>query len=107
MQHTDDDLELADIMRGMDQPVYRVNQLYGKPFGASKTHEEIAAGRLKTHTDGHSRLVFALDYARWLLSIRREAAQKDQPGARIQKARERGIRSWESRRPAKAGADAA
>jgi hypothetical protein len=105
---SDDDPELAPILRGLSQAAYRINQLYGAPWGASKTAEEVAAGRIRTFSSGGSRIILALDYAKYLLRLQREAALDDQALSRHEKARERGARSWQSRRGRKgAAADAA
>ena len=47
------------------------------PFSVTKTYQEIADGRLIAFYAGTRRMVLAIDYARWLLLMKRESATDD------------------------------
>lgn len=68
-----DDPEVANILLGMKQSTYTIAEIIANgPCKRTKISEEIDDGRLIVGRIGFVRFVTAIDYARWLLLLRRE-----------------------------------
>lgn len=71
----DGDEELESMLRDM-RAFYRLQDIIGFPYKKTKVAEAIVAGRLITFSDGTCRIVTGRNYARWMLLIKRESAEK-------------------------------
>jgi hypothetical protein len=70
----DDDAELAQIVARLPKPTYPLQEVIrGGPAKTTKVFAEMGAGRLVSHFCGSRRFVFAIDYAKWLLLLKRES----------------------------------
>ncbi len=68
-----DDPELAEILLGMKKEAYTLRDIIDSgPVRHSKLYEEVEKGRLRTSFCGTRRFATAVDYAKWLLLLRRE-----------------------------------
>ena len=84
------DAELREILATLLKPVYPLSEITTTgPFGPTKTYEEVNSGRLKTFIASGRRLALAIDYARWLLLLKREGAAKPNEGPLSEPARDR------------------
>jgi hypothetical protein len=82
----DDDPELAQIMATLRNPTYPLKAVIERgPFRTTKIFEEMAAGRLVTHLCGSRRIVFAANFGKWLLLLKREAESRPDRFARSDK----------------------
>jgi hypothetical protein len=96
---TDDDPELEAILRGINKPVYSINEMVdGGPFRKTviydhaRPHEKREdetgkrgrkeTGLLRTWTAMGRRYAFALDYARYLLALKRLGEIKERISSR-------------------------
>jgi hypothetical protein len=77
-----DDPELGDILRGIGKPAIPINDVITSgPFGRTSTYDHTKShdsgekkdctGLLKTWVSAGRRFVFAIDYAKYLLAVKR------------------------------------
>src|SRR5262249_41222467 len=81
-----DDPELMIILAGIKTPVVSINQMIeAGPHKRTVIYGHIAAGLLRTWTSMGRRHAFAVDYAKYLLSLKRLewAGEKPGPGQRL------------------------
>ena len=90
-----DDPELAELLATLSKPTYPLQEVIkGGPAGTTKVYEEMASGRLVANYCGSRRFVFAADYARWLLLLKRESEARISKSVRnVSKLAAQGVRA--------------
>jgi hypothetical protein len=70
-----DDSEVQGLLRCWDNPqTISVSKIFKTgPFGRAKGYEHINSGELPTFLCGGRRFVLALDYARFLIALKRQS----------------------------------
>ena len=72
LQVQGDDPEVAKVMMGLRKPVYSVTDIIADgPNGRTKTYEHINSELLCSFVSNGRRFVFAADYARYLVALKR------------------------------------
>jgi hypothetical protein len=91
----DDDPELQELVRGFDQDAIPVGKIFTRgPMGRTKGYELINNGTLPTFFVGSRRFILALDYAKFLLSLKRASTSpSNEASQRSKEARERRLRN--------------
>jgi hypothetical protein len=87
---TADDPDVQELLRSWGNPqTYSLSEIFETgPFGRSKGYEYINNGELPTFLLGSRRFVLALDYAKFLIALKRRGVSGASPAASRQ-ARER------------------
>jgi len=85
-----DDPDVLALLNSWGNPqTYSVSEIFKTgPFGRSKGYEYINSGELPTFLFGGRRFVLALDYARFLIALKRDGVSGADP-ALSRQARER------------------
>jgi len=76
-----DDPDVLELLRSWgNRPTWPVSEIFKTgPFGRAKGYEYINSGELPTFMFGGRRFVLALDYARFLIAVKREGASGANP----------------------------
>jgi hypothetical protein len=68
----DDDPQVIRVLAGLRKPVLKLTEVIeGGPHGRTGVYEDINAGLLVTFTSRGRRFAYAVDYARYLVALRR------------------------------------
>lgn len=68
----DDDPEVARVMRGLHKGIYRLPEVISDgPHGRTTVYEHIKVGLLSTFVSNGRRLVYAVDYSKYLVALKR------------------------------------
>jgi hypothetical protein len=68
----DDDPEVLRVLASIRKPVLKLSEVISAgPHGRTKVYQDLSTGLLTTFVSSGRRFVFAIDYARYLVALRR------------------------------------
>lgn len=76
----DDDPQVIRVLAGLPKPVLKLTEVIeAGPHGRTGVYEDINAGLLVTFTSRGRRFAYAVDYARYLVALRRIGEREGRP----------------------------
>ena len=74
----EDDSEVVRVLLGLRKAVYPISVIVNEgPHGRTRLYEDIEAGLLSTFVSGNRRFAYAIDYAKYLVPLKRIGEAKD------------------------------